>query len=70
MEAFLATVEQWSRWKDRRKKVAVRGKLLRKDRMTRLVLAVTLIHQAAVVEIHPADVVQVGSSLFRSSTRA
>jgi len=38
----------------------VRGKLLRKDRVTRLVLAVTLIHQAAVVEIHPADVVHVG----------
>ncbi|PYN64954.1 MAG: hypothetical protein DMD93_21775 [Candidatus Rokuibacteriota bacterium] len=38
----------------------VRGKLLRKDRVTRLVLAVTLIHQAAVVEIHPADVVPVG----------
>jgi len=27
--------------------------------VTRLVLAVTLIRQAAVVEIHPADVVQV-----------
>jgi transcriptional antiterminator NusG len=38
----------------------VRGKLLRKDRVTRLVLAVTLIRQAAVVEIHPADVVPVG----------
>ena len=38
----------------------VRGKLLRKDRITRLVLAVTLINQAAVVEIHPADVVPVG----------
>jgi len=38
----------------------VRGKLLRKDRVTRLVLAVTLIRQAAVVEIHPADVVHVG----------
>jgi transcription antitermination factor NusG len=38
----------------------IRGKLLRKDRVTRLVLAVTLIHQAAVVEIHPADVVAVG----------
>jgi transcriptional antiterminator NusG len=37
----------------------VRGRLLRKDRVTRLVLAVTLIHQAAVVEIHPADVVAV-----------
>ena len=139
VEVFLPVVEQWSRWKDRRKKVAlplfpgycfarfplverfrvlnlvgvadlvgiggrpesvpdaeveaiqrlarttlqydphpflsegmdvevvrgplagVRGKLLRKDRVTRLVLAVTLIRQAAVVEIHPADVVQVGS---------
>jgi hypothetical protein len=28
--------------------------------VTRLVLAVTLVRQAAVVEIHPADVVQVG----------
>ena len=37
----------------------VRGKLLRKDRVARLVLTVTLIHQAAVVEIHPADVVAV-----------
>ena len=37
----------------------VRGKLLRKDRVTRLVLAVTLIRQAAVVEIHPADVAPV-----------
>jgi transcription termination/antitermination protein NusG len=139
VEVFLPVVEQWSRWKDRRKKVAfplfpgycfarfalderfrvlnlvgvadlvgiagrpepvpeveieavqrlarttlqydphpflsegmdvevvrgplagIRGKLLRKDRMTRLVLAVTLIRQAAVVEIHPADVVQVGA---------
>ena len=40
----------------------VRGKLLRKDRVTRLVLSVTLIRQAAVVEIHPADVVHVGGS--------
>jgi len=139
VETFLPVVERWSRWKDRRKKVAfplfpgycfarfslverlrilnlvgvanlvgtcgrpepvpdveieaiqrlarttlqydphpflvegmdvevvrgplagVRGKLLRKDRVTRLVLAVTLIHQAAVVEIHPADVVHVAS---------
>jgi transcriptional antiterminator NusG len=37
----------------------VRGKLLRKDRVTRLVLAVTLVKQAAVVEIHPADVIPV-----------
>lgn len=37
----------------------VRGRLLRKDRVTRLVLAVTLIRQAAVVEIHPSDVVKV-----------
>jgi transcription antitermination factor NusG len=37
----------------------IRGKLLRKDRVTRLVLAVTLVRQAAVVEIHPADVVPV-----------
>ena len=40
----------------------VRGKLLRKDRLTRLVLSVTLIRQAAVVEIHPADVVHVAGS--------
>jgi transcription antitermination factor NusG len=38
----------------------VRGKLLRKDRVTRLVLSVSLIRQAAVVEVHPADVVHVG----------
>jgi transcription termination/antitermination protein NusG len=140
VETFLPTVERWSRWKDRRKKVAfplfpgycfarfslvdrlrvlnvagvadlvgvggrpepvpdaeieaiqrlarttlqydphpflmegmdvevvrgpltgVRGKLLRKDRGSRLVLAVTLIRQAAVIEIHPADVVHVGSA--------
>jgi transcription antitermination factor NusG len=37
----------------------VRGKLLRKDRVTRLVLAVTLVRQCALVEIHPADVVRV-----------
>ncbi len=37
----------------------VRGRLLRKDRVTRLVLAVTLIRQAAVVEIHPSDVIAV-----------
>ncbi len=37
----------------------VRGRLLRKDRVTKLVLAVTLIHQAAMVEIHPADIVAV-----------
>jgi transcription antitermination factor NusG len=37
----------------------VRGKLLRKDRVTRLVLAVTLVRQSAVVEIHPADVMPV-----------
>ena len=37
----------------------VRGHILRKDRSTKLVLAVTLIHQAAAVEIHPSDVVPV-----------
>lgn len=37
----------------------VRGRIVRKDRSTRLVLAVTLIHQAAALEIHPADVVPV-----------
>src|SRR5687768_10703547 len=37
----------------------VRGKLLRKDRVTRLVLAVSLVKQSAVVEIHPADVIPV-----------
>jgi transcription antitermination factor NusG len=139
VEVFLPVVEQWSRWKDRRKKIAfplfpgycfarfplverfrvlnvvgvadlvgiagrpepvpdaeveaiqrlaattlqydphpflsegmdvevvrgplagIRGKLLRKDRVTRLVLSVTLIRQAAVVEVHPADVVPVGA---------
>jgi len=39
--------------------MGVRGKLLRKDRVARLVIAVTLIRQAAVVEIHSADVVPV-----------
>jgi transcription antitermination factor NusG len=34
----------------------VRGILLRKDRATRLVISVSLIRQAAIVEIHPADV--------------
>ena len=37
----------------------VRGHIVRKDRSTKLVLAVTLIHQAAALEIHPADVVPV-----------
>jgi transcription antitermination factor NusG len=37
----------------------VRGRLLRKDRATRLVIVVTLIRQAAIVEIHPADVTAV-----------
>lgn len=37
----------------------VRGHVLRKDRSTKLVLAVTLIRQAASLEIHPADVVPV-----------
>jgi len=37
----------------------VRGHVLRKDRSTKLVLAVTLIRQAAALEIHPADVVPV-----------
>lgn len=37
----------------------VRGTLLRKDRAVRLVLAVTLLRQAAAVEVHPADVVPV-----------
>ena len=35
----------------------VHGILLRKDRATRLVISISLIHQAAAVEIHPADVV-------------
>ena len=34
----------------------IRGHVVRKDRSTKLVLAVTLIHQAAAVEVHPADV--------------
>jgi len=37
----------------------VRGHIVRKDRSTRLVLAVTLIRQAAALEIHPADVAPV-----------
>lgn len=37
----------------------VRGTIVRKDRSTKLVLAVTLIHQAAALEIHPADVAPV-----------
>lgn len=37
----------------------VRGKLLRKDRSTRVVIAVRLIQQAAAVEVHPGDVVRV-----------
>jgi transcription antitermination factor NusG len=37
----------------------VRGRLLRKDRSSRLVIGVHLIHQAASVEVHPADVVRV-----------
>ena len=37
----------------------MRGTIVRKDRSTKLVLAVTLIHQAAAVEIHPADVAPV-----------
>lgn len=39
--------------------VGVRGTLLRKDRVSKLVLSVRLIRQAAVVEIHPADVIAV-----------
>jgi transcription antitermination factor NusG len=34
----------------------VRGRLIHKDRKTRLVLGVRLIRQAVMVEIHPADV--------------
>jgi len=34
----------------------VRGRLVRKDRSTRLVISVLLIRQAAAVEVHPADV--------------
>jgi transcription antitermination factor NusG len=37
----------------------VRGRLLRKDRATRLVLGVSLIRLAAAVEVHPADVAPV-----------
>ena len=39
--------------------MGVRGRLLRKDRMARLVISVTLIRQAASVEIDAADVVAV-----------
>ena len=34
----------------------IRGRIERKDRTTKLVLAVTLIRQATALEIHPADV--------------
>ncbi len=37
----------------------VRGKLLRKDNVTKLVISVTLIRQAAVVHVHPSDVAAV-----------
>jgi transcription antitermination factor NusG len=37
----------------------VRGRIERKDRTTKLVLAVTLIRQAAALEVHPADVTPV-----------
>ncbi len=37
----------------------VRGKLLRKDNATKLVISVTLIRQAAVVHVHPSDVAAV-----------
>jgi transcription termination/antitermination protein NusG len=37
----------------------VRGRLVRKDRSTKLVLSVSLIRQAAMVEIHPADVARI-----------
>jgi len=39
----------------------LRGTLLRKDRVARLVLSISLIRQAAAVEIHPADVTLVTS---------
>lgn len=39
--------------------IGLRGILLRKDRATRLVISIALIHQAAAVEIHPADVAPV-----------
>ncbi len=38
----------------------VRGKLLRKDNATKLVITVTLIRQSAVVHVHPSDVEPVG----------
>jgi len=37
----------------------VRGHVLRKDRTTKLVIAVMLIRQAVAVEIHPADIVPI-----------
>ena len=37
----------------------LRGTLLRKDRVARLVLSISLIRQAAAVEVHPADVMPV-----------
>ena len=37
----------------------VRGKLVRKDRSSRLLLSVTLVRQAVSVSVHPADVAAV-----------
>jgi len=41
----------------------LRGTLLRKDRVARLVLSISLIRQAAAVEIHPADVIVVANRM-------
>src|SRR5262249_32316901 len=50
--------------------VGVHGILLRKDRAARLVISIALIHQAAAVEIHPADVAPIGPVVPRpASTR-
>jgi transcription antitermination factor NusG len=46
----------------------IRGCLLRKDRVARLVISVTLIRQAAAVDVHPADVMVTGQP--RQSARA
>jgi hypothetical protein len=46
--------------------VGVRGKLLRRDSARRIVLAVTLIRQSAVVEVHSADVGVRGSTSRRA----
>ena len=50
--------------------MGVRGHLLRKDRTSRLVLSVTLIHQSAVVDIDAADVTPVSGRPLPPATAA